>query len=104
MKLTAANVRSLTVPTGKTEITHYDDDVKGFGVRCKVSGSRSYVMSWKVKALGGGYDHRRVTIGSISDVEFGKAKNRAKDLKSDIRKGDDPATEIKAAKIDAAQT
>jgi integrase len=104
MKLTAANVKTLTVPAGKTEITHYDDDVKGFGVRCKASGSRSYVMSWKVKALGGGYDHRRVTIGSVSDLDFGKAKSRAKDLKADIRKGDDPATEIKAAKIDAAQT
>ena len=104
MKLTAANVKTLTVPNGKTEITHYDDDVKGFGVRCKASGARSYVMSWKVKALGGGYDHRRVTIGSISDIEFGKAKSRAKDLKADIRQGNDPATEIKAAKIDAAQT
>ena len=104
MKLTAANVRSLTVPAGKTEITHYDDDVKGFGVRCKSSGARSYVMSWKVKALAGKYEHRRVTIGSVSDIEFGKAKNRAKDLKADIRQGADPATEIKAAKIDAAQT
>jgi integrase len=104
MKLTAANVKTLTVPTGKTEITHYDDDVKGFGVRCKASGARSYVMSWKVKALGGKFDHRRVTIGAVSDIEFGKAKNRAKDLKADIRKGADPATEIQTAKLDAAHT
>jgi integrase len=104
MKLTAANIRTLTVPTGKTEITFFDDDVKGFGVRCKASGARSYIMSWKVKALGGKYDYRRITIGSVSDVDFGKAKNRAKDLKADIRKGDDPATEIKTAKLDAAQT
>ena len=43
MKLTAANVRTLAVPTGInektsnpfTDYTYYDDDVKGFGVRCK---------------------------------------------------------------------
>ena len=74
MKLTATNVRSLTVPPGKTEFTLYDDDVKGFGVRVKPSGARSYVMSWKVKALGGKYEHRRVTIGSISDIDFGRRK------------------------------
>ncbi len=104
MKLTAANVRTLTVPAGKTEITFFDDDVKGFGVRCKASGARSYIMAWKVKALGGGFAYRRITIGTIADIEFGKAKNRAKDLKADIRQGNDPANEIKAAKIDAAQT
>ena len=41
MKLTAANVKTLTVPNGKTEITHYVGDVKGFGVRCKANGTRS---------------------------------------------------------------
>ena len=86
------------------EKTFYDDDVKGFGVRCKASGARSYVMSWKVKALGGRFEHRRVTIGAVGEIDFGKAKNRAKDLKADIRQGADPATEFKAAKIDAAQT
>ena len=39
------------------------------------AGTRSYVMSWKVKALGGGFEHLRcVTIGSISDVEFGQGE------------------------------
>jgi integrase len=104
MKLTAANVRTLTVPTGKTEITFFDDDVKGFGVRCKASGARAYIMAWKVKALGGGFAYRRITIGTVADIEFGKAKNRAKDLKAEIRQGADPANEIRAAKIDAAQT
>ncbi|MGB6350482.1 MAG: Arm DNA-binding domain-containing protein, partial [Pseudolabrys sp.] len=104
MKLTAANVRTLTVPPGRTEAVFFDDDVRGFGLRVKPSGSRSYVMCWKVKGLGNKSEHRRVTIGSLSDIDFGKAKNRAKDIKADIRRGADPATEIKTAKLDAAHT
>jgi len=104
MKLTAALARTLPVPPGKTEFTFYDDDVKGFGVRAKAKGSRSYVMSWKVKAADGGFEHRRVTIGAVSEIDFGKAKKRAGDIKADVRRGADPATEIKTAKIDAAQT
>jgi integrase len=104
MKLTATNVRTLKVKPGKTETVHFDDDVKGFGVRVKASGVRSYVMCWKVRALAGKSEHRRVTIGSVTDMDFGKAKNRAKNIKADVRKGGDPATEIQAAKLDAAQT
>ncbi len=99
MKLTAANVRGLTVEPGRTETVFFDDDVKGFGVRVKATGARSFVMCWKVDG-----DHRRVTIGAVSDMDFGKAKNRAKDIKADVRRGGDPAAEIKTAKLDAAQT
>jgi integrase len=99
MKLTAANVRALAVPPGLTEAVFFDDDVKGFGVRVKATGARSFVMCWKV-----GGDHRRVTLGTVSDMDFGKAKNRAKDIKADVRRGIDPAAEIKTAKLDAAQT
>jgi integrase len=99
VKLTAANVRTLTVPPGRTEAVFFDDDVKGFGVRVKPSGARSYVMCWKIAG-----EHRRITIGSVTDIDFGKAKNRAKDIKADVRRGDDPAAEIKTAKLSAAQT
>ena len=99
MKLTSTNVRSLTVPPGRSEAVFFDDDVKGFGVRVKATGARSYVMCWKVAG-----DHRRVTIGSVTDIDFGKAKGRAKDIKAAVRLGDDPAAEIKSAKLDAAQT
>jgi integrase len=99
MKLTASNVRTLKVPPGKTEAVFFDDDVKGFGVRVKPNGSRSYIMAWKV-----GGEHRRITIGSLSDTDFGKAKNEAKDIKADVRRGDDPVAERKSARLNAAQT
>jgi integrase len=100
MKLTAANVRTLTVPAGKTEAVFFDDDVKGFGVRVKPTGGRSYIMAWK-NAAG---DHRRITIGSITDKDFGKAKDEAKTIKARVRLGEDPANEIKSTKIGSAQT
>lgn len=99
MKLTGVNVRGLALEPGRTETVFFDDDVKGFGVRIKATGARSYVMCWKI-----GGDHRRVTIGSVGDVDFGKAKDRAKDIKAAVRLGNDPAAEIKTAKLDAAQT
>lgn len=99
MKLTAANVKNLNVPPGRTEAVFFDDDVKGFGVRIKATGARSYVMCWKV-----GGEHRRVTIGSVTDKTFAAAKKRAGDIKAAVRLGDDPAAEIKTAKLDAAQT
>lgn len=99
MKLTGVNVRGLALEPGRTETVFFDDDVKGFGVRIKATGARSYVMCWKI-----GGDHRRVTIGSVGDVDFGKAKDRAKDIKAAVRLGNDPAAEIKMAKLDAAQT
>jgi integrase len=104
MKLTAANVRTLAVPEGRSEKVFFDEDVKGFGLRVKPSGARSYVMCWKVKALGGKNEHRRVTIGTITDIDFGKAKEKAKTIKARVRLGEDPATEIQTAKLDAAQT
>jgi integrase len=99
MKLTATNVRTLKVPSGRTEAVFFDDDVKGFGVRVKPSGSRSYILAWKV-----GGEHRRVTIGSITDIDFGKAKSQAKDYKADVRRGEDPVANIKNAKLATAQT
>jgi integrase len=99
MKLSATNVRTLKVPPGKTEAVFFDDDVKGFGVRVKPSGSRSYILAWKV-----GGEHRRITIGSITDIDFGKAKNQAKDYKADVRRGEDPVANIKIAKLATAQT
>ena len=99
MKLTATNVRMLKVPSGRTEAVFFDDDVKGFGVRVKPSGARSYIMAWKV-----GGEHRRITIGSITDIDFGKAKNRAKDIKADVRRGEDPVAALKNAKLATAQT
>lgn len=99
IRLTASNVRTLAVDKGVHETVHWDEDVKGFGVRVKATGARSYIIAWKI-----GGEHRRITIGAVSDTDFGKAKNRAKDIKADVRRGVDPAADIKTARLDAAQT
>jgi integrase len=99
MKLTATNVKTLPAPRGRSEAVFFDDDVKGFGVRVKPSGARSYVMCWKVAGR-----HRRITIGAVSEIDFGKAKKKAGDYKAAVRLGADPTVEIKTAKLSAAQT
>jgi integrase len=99
MKLTAAIVKTLAISNGRKEQVFFDEDVKGFGVRVKATGSRSYVMCWKI-----GGEHRRETIGAVSEIDFGKAKGRAKDIKADVRRGHDPVAEVKGAKLAAAKT
>ena len=104
MKLTAANVRTLTVPAGKTEKTFFDDDVHGFGVRAKASGARTYVLCWKVKTLSGAFEHRRIKLGILTDTSFAEAKASAKKYHAQIELGDDPSAKIKTAKLEGAQT
>jgi integrase len=104
MKLSAANVKALTVPAGKTEAVFFDDEVHGFGVRVKASGTASYVMCWKVKTLDGTYEHRRRTIGTVSTIDFKKAKDEAKDIRYQVGKGRDPVAEVKTAKLETGKT
>jgi integrase len=92
------------MPTDRTETVFFDDDVKGFGLRVRPSGARSYIVAWKMKGLGGESEHRRVTIGPISEINFADAKKRASAIKGDVRGGLDPANEIKATKLETAQT
>ena len=39
MRLTSATARSLNLPTGVRDKTFFDDDLPGFGVRLRASGS-----------------------------------------------------------------
>jgi len=99
MKLTAANVRSLVLPAGKKDALFFDDDVSGFGVRLREGGSRVYVLQYAI-----GAKQRRLTIGKVLALDFGGAKNTAKDLYAQVRLGGDPAGEKAEAKVKAAET
>jgi integrase len=99
MKLTAAKIRSLAIPAGQPEAIFWDDDVSGFGVRLRESGSRGFVFQYKL-----GDKQRRMTLGSVTAVDVGKARDTAKDLYARVRLGQDPAGERAHAKAKAAET
>lgn len=63
--------------------------VPGFGVRCKASGRKTYIIRYRT---GHGYG-RMFTLGRCCDMEPSQARDRARALFVRIREGHDPAAE-----------
>jgi integrase len=88
LKLTQKAVDGLHAPTstGK-QMPFWDTDLRGFGVLLSgVSNTRSYIAQ---RDLPGGKT-RRVTIASVAEMSLADAKNEARELLVDMRKGIDP--------------
>jgi integrase len=88
VKLTTTSIRSLALPKGVQEKTFFDDALPAFGVRVRSSGSKSYVVQYKV-----GRQHRRFPLGAVTALDLGKARDTAKDILARVRLGDDPFAE-----------
>lgn len=74
----------------------WDDQVKGFGVRVKPSGTRSYIVQYRTKRG----KARRLTIGKHGTISTKDARKRALQLLSEVLLGTDPmerAKEIREA-------
>ena len=99
MKLTTGAIRSLRLPAGKKDHIEWDDEIAGFGVRLREGGSATYVFQYAV-----GDRQRRMSLGSTRAIDFGPARNSAKDLYAKVRLGGDPAGEKAEAQQKAAET
>lgn len=87
-KLTKAYVDRIK-PDGR-ESFHWDDDVKGFGVKVFASGVKSFVFQYRSPEG----RTRRFTIGRLSDtLTPEQARRRAKDLLRNVLAGNDPQGE-----------
>ncbi len=92
MKITQMVAKRLTLPVGKSEVIHFDDDIPGFGLRLRDGGSSSWIFQYKI-----GAKHRRITFGKYPALETAKAREQAAELHAKVRLGHDPA----GAKADA---
>jgi integrase len=80
-------VRKVDLPeTGA--VTYWDNDpkVSGFGVRIYAGGGRSFFLNYRIDGR-----ERRYTIGAFPRWSVTAARERAKELRSEIDRGHDPA-------------
>lgn len=70
------------------DVDYYDDDLKGFGVRVRPSGRRTYFVMMRHK-----YVMRRFTIGSHGAVTAEAARMKAKQIISDLAIDKNPTAE-----------
>lgn len=91
-KLTKRTVDQLA--PGPVEMVHWDDELRGFGVRVWPSGRKVYVVMSRVKGR-----LRRITIGPHGPVTAEQARIRAHEIISEAKAGRDPAKELDQARI-----
>jgi integrase len=87
IKLTKRAVERLKAPdpSGKQRLV-WDAELKGFGVLVSgVTLAKTYIVQRKLGRL-----TRRVTVGSVAEIDLDRARAMAADLISDMRHGRDP--------------
>lgn len=86
-KLTKRVIDATKAAMGTGEAFLWDSEVKGFGLRVKPSGVKSFVLKYRIGAR-----TKRHTIGKVgSPYTVDEARKIAADLLRDIRHGADPA-------------
>lgn len=94
--LSAEFVRNAKCPEGKKKENYYDPSVAaGFVLEVRASGSMTYALRFR-DAHNRQIQHK---IGDTKSISFDKAKNAAKQLRSRIVLGEDPAEEKRIKRI-----
>ena len=78
---------------GETDAMHWDDELKGFGLRVWPSGRKVYMVMSRVKGR-----LRRITIGPHGPITPEQARIRAHEILSEAKAGRDPAKELDQAR------
>lgn len=81
-------------PTGR-EFVIWDADLKGFGVRVRPNGTKSYIVSYRA-GNGRRAPTRKLTIGSIGKLTPDQARTEARKVIAAVALGDDPVVDKRA--------
>lgn len=93
MRLTEKTVPTLTIPSGKSEIIVFDDEVAGWGLRLRQGGSKTWCFQYKL-----GSKQRRMTFGAYPAMPPKMAREQAVKLHAQTKLGGDPAATKAEAK------
>jgi integrase len=81
---------------GKREVIYWDDALRGFGVRVKPNGTKSYVIQYRNRQSG---RSKRQTIGPVGPLmSFATARKDAMRLLSEAAQGGDPVEDRRGAR------
>jgi hypothetical protein len=88
MKLTDANLPALETEfarENKADRIYFDPELHGFGIRFRKGGKRTWVLQYKHHGM-----DKRLSLGSLAEINAKTARDRAKDKLAEIWKGIDP--------------
>jgi hypothetical protein len=98
MQFTVKTTASIKLE-GKTERIVFDDDIKGFGLRLREGGSRTWIYQYRI-----GSKQRRMVLGSAKSVPLSVARENAGRLEAKVKLGGDPAMDKETARRSADET
>jgi integrase len=91
MKLTAASLANLKLEFGDKDRIWFDDDVPGFGLRVRDTGSRAWIYQYKIAGK-----TRRLVLGHATAIKPARAREIAGELHAKVRLGGDPVADKRA--------
>jgi len=84
-KLTKRFIDSLTIPAERERV-YWDDELKGFGIRLRSSGRRTFIVQFRnLQAR-----TRKLTLGAYGKLTPDEARKLARQILADVSKGNDP--------------
>jgi integrase len=99
MKLTDNRVTALVRPADKDDVVIWDDDLPGFGIRCR-GDAKTYLVQYRVRG-----QQRRESLGDVRQTKLENARKAARQRFAQAQLGIDAAAEraLSRAKAMAAQ-
>jgi integrase len=86
---------------GAREVTYWDDELPGFGLRVLASGARSWLVRYRVATTG---RQQFKSLGSVQVLDVAKARKEARKLLASVETGADPRAAHEAERRKVAET
>jgi integrase len=93
MPLSELGIRKLKAPKPGKRREKFDREIPGFGIRITGKGARSFILLYSFAGI-----RRRYTIGRVGEFKIEDAREKARELRGQIRQGRDPCAEQKATR------